>query len=112
VENRKIVVSQSSRSWFKIGYSAPATDSQSGSARPNEGRDDDGLWFNQLKIALKSIGFSKWHVAQTCQLVAAILHLGNLKFTIDGSRNEDAAVVRNVADFLRIQLQFHIRQRC
>ena len=79
------------------------------SARPNEGRDDDGLRFDQLKIALKTIGFSKRHVAQTCQLVAAILHLGNLEFTIDRHRNEDAAVVRNtdlldvVADFLGIQ---------
>jgi chitin synthase len=33
---------------------------------------------------------SKRHVAQTCQLVAAILHLGNLEFTIDRHRNEDA----------------------
>ena len=75
-------------------------------ARQNGGRDDDGLRFDQLKIALKTIGFSKRHVAQTCQLVAAILHLGNLEFTIDRHRNEDAAVVRNtdileiVADFL------------
>jgi len=78
-------------------------------ARPGGGRDDDGLRFDQLKIALKTIGFSKRHVAQTCQLVAAILHLGNLEFTIDRHRNEDAAVVRNtdllevVADFLGIQ---------
>lgn len=77
--------------------------------RLNGGRDDDGLRFDQLKIALKTIGFSKRHVAQTCQLVAAILHLGNLEFIIDRHRNEDAAVVRNtdlleiVADFLGIQ---------
>ncbi|KAJ3510325.1 hypothetical protein NLJ89_g4744 [Agrocybe chaxingu] len=76
--------------------------------RPNGGRDDDGLRFDQLKIALKTIGFSKRHVAQTCQLIAAILHLGNLEFTIDRHRNEDAAVVRNtdileiVSDFLGI----------
>ena len=79
------------------------------SARPNGSRDDDAVRFDQLKIALKTIGFSKRHVAQTCQLVAAILHLGNLEFTIDRHRNEDAAVVRNtdlleiVADFLGIQ---------
>jgi chitin synthase len=41
--------------------------------------------------------------------VAAILHLGNLEFTIDRFRNEDAAVVRNtdildiVSDFLGVQ---------
>ena len=78
-------------------------------SRPNGGRDDDGLRFDQLKVALKTIGLSKRHVAQTCQLVAAILHLGNLEFTIDRHRNEDAAVVRNmdileiVADFLGVQ---------
>ena len=79
------------------------------STRPNEGCDDDGLRFDQLKIALKTIGFSKQHVTQTSQLVAAILHSGNLKFTIDWSRNEDAAVISNtdildiVANFLGIQ---------
>lgn len=79
------------------------------SGRGNHGRDDDQLRFDQLKVALKTIGFSKRHVAQTCQLVAAILHLGNLEFTIDRHRNEDAAVVRNmdtlevVADFLGVQ---------
>ncbi|PFH46960.1 glycosyltransferase family 2 protein [Amanita thiersii Skay4041] len=73
------------------------------------GRDEDGMRFDQLKVALKGIGLSKRHVAQTCQLIAAILHLGNLEFTIDRHRNEDAAVVRNtdvlaiVAEFLGIQ---------
>ncbi|KIM62798.1 hypothetical protein SCLCIDRAFT_66022, partial [Scleroderma citrinum Foug A] len=62
-----------------------------------------------LKVALKTIGLSKRHVAQTCQLIAAILHLGNLEFTINRSHDIDAAVVRNtdtlalVADFLSIQ---------
>ncbi|KAJ7185953.1 P-loop containing nucleoside triphosphate hydrolase protein, partial [Mycena filopes] len=37
----------------------------------------------QLKVALKTIGLSKRHVAQTCQLIVAIVHLGNLEFTID-----------------------------
>ncbi len=75
---------------------------------PN-GRDDDAIRFDQLKVALKTIGLSKRLVAQTCQLVAAILHLGNLEFTIDRSRNEDAAIVRNtnilevVAEFLGVQ---------
>ncbi|KAH9984858.1 glycosyltransferase family 2 protein [Russula vinacea] len=48
-------------------------------------RDDDAQRFEQLKR----------HVAQTCQLIAAILHLGNLEFTIDRARDVDAAVVRN-----------------
>ncbi|KAF5366143.1 hypothetical protein D9757_010944 [Collybiopsis confluens] len=78
-------------------------------ARPNGPQDDDAMRFEQLKVALKTIGLSKRHVAQTCQLLAAILHLGNLEFITDRSRNEDAAVVRNidvcaiVADFLGVQ---------
>ncbi|KIO30131.1 glycosyltransferase family 2 protein [Tulasnella calospora MUT 4182] len=69
---------------------------------------EDANRFEQLKHALKMVGFSKRHVAQTCQLVAAILHLGNLDFMIDRKRNEDAAVVRNtevldlVAEFLGV----------
>ena len=78
-------------------------------ARSNGVRDDDANRFEQLKLALKSVGLSKRHVAQTCQLVAAILHLGNLEFTIDRGRDLDAAVVRNVdvlgivAEFLGVQ---------
>ena len=74
-------------------------------ARHNLGRDDDALRFEQLKQALKSVGLSKRHVAQTCQLVAAIIHLGQLDFTFDRHRNEDAAVVRNV-DVLEIVAEF------
>lgn len=69
------------------------------------GRDDDTSRFEQLKIALKNIGISKRHVAQTCQLVASILHLGNLEFTVDRHRNEDAAVVRNT-DLLELVSEF------
>ncbi|KAH9911828.1 glycosyltransferase family 2 protein [Epithele typhae] len=77
--------------------------------RGGPGDNDDAVRFEQLKVALKNVGFSKRHVAQTCQLIAAILHLGNLEFTIDRHRNEDAAVVRNldvleiVAEFLGVQ---------
>ncbi|TFK50010.1 glycosyltransferase family 2 protein [Heliocybe sulcata] len=72
-------------------------------------RKDDGVRFEQLKMAMKSAGFSKRQVAQIFQLVAAIVHLGNLDFTVDRHRNEDAAVVRNVdllgvvADFLGVR---------
>ncbi|TFK52854.1 glycosyltransferase family 2 protein [Heliocybe sulcata] len=79
------------------------------SSRGPVGGGEDGARFEQLKMAMKNVGLSKRHVAQTCQLIAAILHLGNLEFTIDRHRNEDAAVVRNtdilaiVADFLGVQ---------
>jgi chitin synthase len=58
-------------------------------------RDDDAQRFEQLKLALKNAGFSKRHVTQTCQLIAAIFHLGNLDFIIYRGRDVDAAVVRN-----------------
>jgi chitin synthase len=51
----------------------------------------------------------KRHVTQTWQLLASIIHLGQLDFTIDRHWNEDAAVVRNVdvleivADLLGVQ---------
>ena len=51
---------------------------RSAGSRLNGGHDDNGLRFDQLKVALKTIGLSKCHVAQTCQLFMAILHLGNL----------------------------------
>ncbi|KAF8121277.1 P-loop containing nucleoside triphosphate hydrolase protein [Boletus edulis] len=75
------------------------------STRANGVRDDDANRFEQLKMALKSVGLSKRHVAQTCQLVAAILHLGNIEFTIDRGRDMDTAVVRGV-DVLGIVTEF------
>ncbi|KAI6013665.1 P-loop containing nucleoside triphosphate hydrolase protein [Pisolithus microcarpus] len=69
---------------------------RSAGARPNAVRADDAHRFEQLKVALKTVGLSKRHAVQACQVVAAILHLGNLEFTIDRSRDVDAAVVRNV----------------
>lgn len=73
--------------------------------RTAQSNDEDGMRFDQLKMALKNVGFSKRHVAQTCQLIAAILHLGNLEFHMDRYKNEDAAVVRN-ADILEIVAEF------
>lgn len=75
----------------------------------NPYQEDDGPKFERLKQALKTVGFSKRSVAQTCQLLAAILHLGNIEFTRDRNRNVDAAVVKNtdvlaiVSDFLGVQ---------
>jgi chitin synthase len=43
----------------------------------------------------QNVGFTKHLVAQTCQLIAAILHLGNLEFTVDWGRDVDAAIVHN-----------------
>jgi chitin synthase len=73
--------------------------------------EEDELRFHQLQSAFKAVGLSKRNVAQICQLVAAILHLGNVEFVYDRGRNEDAAVVKNVevlqivADFLGVRTE-------
>lgn len=70
---------------------------------------NDRSRLDHLKSSFKTIGFSRHHVAQIFQLVAAVLHLGNLDFTFDQQRDADAAVVRNmdtlelVASFLGVQ---------
>ncbi|KAF9084999.1 hypothetical protein BGX23_010053 [Mortierella sp. AD031] len=57
---------------------------------------DDAEEFGKLKNALKVLGFQKKQVAQIFQLLAAVLHLGNLTFMEDTSHTNDACVVRNV----------------
>ncbi|QRW11374.1 Myosin head (motor domain) [Ceratobasidium sp. AG-Ba] len=69
------------------------------------GSNEDWARFEQFKMAMKHVGMSKRHIAQSCQLVAAILHLGNLEFIRDRARNEDAAVVRNT-DVLELTAEF------
>ncbi|KAK4058243.1 hypothetical protein OIO90_000399 [Microbotryomycetes sp. JL221] len=65
--------------------------------------------FAQLKEAFRAVGFPKKAVAAVFQMLAAILHLGNLEFVIDRTRNLDSAVVKNVevleivANFLGVQ---------
>jgi chitin synthase len=69
----------------------------------------DAAKFIQLKEAFKAVGFPKRAVASICQILSAILHLGNLDFYIDRYRNADSAVVKNphsleiVADFLGVE---------
>ncbi|KAG9288293.1 hypothetical protein G9A89_021324 [Geosiphon pyriformis] len=70
---------------------------------------DDTNNFAELKQALKSLGFHKKHVAQMFQLLAAILHLGNIQFSQDVNKQQDAAFVKNVetldlvAEFLGVE---------
>ncbi|PLW12505.1 hypothetical protein PCANC_16555 [Puccinia coronata f. sp. avenae] len=69
----------------------------------------DAQQFVRLKKAFKAIGFSKKSVASTCQLLAAILHLGNLEFVLDKAKNAEAATVANpplldvIASFLGVK---------
>lgn len=67
----------------------------------------DASKFDQLKSALKISGFRREHIGRIIQLVATILHLGNLVFVDPvGTGTQEAAFVKNtelleiVADFL------------
>lgn len=68
---------------------------------------DDKQRFDQLKQAFKVVGLSTRLVAQVCQLLATILHIGNLQFS-SGSEAHEGAIVSNfdllasVADFLGV----------
>lgn len=55
----------------------------------------DAARFLQLKEAFKAVGFAKKAVASIFQVLAAILHLGNVEFVVDRNRNADSAVVKN-----------------
>ncbi|KAG0150342.1 hypothetical protein CROQUDRAFT_88135 [Cronartium quercuum f. sp. fusiforme G11] len=80
-------------------------------ARSGTSASADANLFVQLKQAFKAIGFPKKGVASTCQLLAAILHLGNLEFVQDNGRNTEAASIANspvlevVASFLGVRAQ-------
>jgi len=56
---------------------------------------NDASRFNRLKQAFKNVGLSKRQVASICQVLAAILHLGNLEFTQDRQRTQEPATIRN-----------------
>ncbi|PWN53277.1 putative chitin synthase 8 [Violaceomyces palustris] len=78
-------------------------------SRHKDATSEDAARFNRLKQAFKNVGLSKRHVASICQVLAAILHLGNLEFSQDRHSTQDSATVRNpavldkVAGFLGIQ---------
>src|ERR1700761_561420 len=55
-------------------------------------RDDNAQRFEQLKSALKNVGFSKRYVVLTCQLIMPP-HISSFEFTIDRGRDVDTAVV-------------------
>ncbi len=72
-----------------LGISDAASFRYLGQASRN--RDsEDAAKFNRLKLAFKNVGFSKRHVASICQVLAAILHLGNIEFHYDRQRTQDS----------------------
>jgi chitin synthase len=58
---------------------------------------DDASQYAELRLALKTCGFKEKYQDQIFQLLASILHLGNLEFDKAEARDE-AAVVRNVEE--------------
>jgi chitin synthase len=69
---------------------------------------DDLTADNELRTALKTILFQKHRVGQVHQVLAAILHLGNIHFIEDPNNSQDAAIIKNtdsltiVADLLGV----------
>ncbi|KAI8330035.1 chitin synthase-domain-containing protein [Blakeslea trispora] len=68
---------------------------------------NDEIKFSELKSALKLCGFKAKNVTQIFQLLAAILHIGNLQFTENtDTLAQEACVVKNrdVLDIVAIML--------
>ncbi|KFP57594.1 Unconventional myosin-Id, partial [Cathartes aura] len=62
----------------------------------------DGAEFKAVADAMKVIGFKQEEIQTVYKIVAAILHLGNLKFSVDGDTPviENGKVVSIIADLL------------
>lgn len=64
--------------------------------------------FERVKLAMKVLAFSEWEMWQVFQLLAALLHLGNLKYkrtiveNIDATEVSDSGNASRVAHFLGI----------
>ncbi|XP_054657604.1 unconventional myosin-Id isoform X1 [Grus americana] len=63
---------------------------------------NDGAEFKAVADAMKVIGFKQEEIQTVYKIVAAILHLGNLKFSVDGDTPviENSKVVSIIADLL------------
>ena len=59
---------------------------------------EDTEKYNELKSLLKSLGINKSTMLQMTQIIAAILHLGNLQFVDDITNMQDSAIVKNTAE--------------
>ncbi|CEP18844.1 hypothetical protein [Parasitella parasitica] len=59
---------------------------------------EDTEKYNELKALLRSLGISKATLLQISQIIAAILHLGNLQFIDDAANMQDSAAVKNTQE--------------
>jgi chitin synthase len=76
-----------------------------GGSRQRGSSSDDAQRFARLKQAFKSVNLSQRQVASICQILAAVLHLGNLDFHTDHHRSLEGVFVRN-RDTLSIVSEF------
>ncbi|KAG0789455.1 hypothetical protein G6F16_001778 [Rhizopus arrhizus] len=60
--------------------------------------EQDTEKYNELRTLLKSLGVHKGTFLQMMQILAAILHLGNLHFADDATNIQDSAIVKNMAE--------------
>ncbi|KAG1474303.1 hypothetical protein G6F56_000440 [Rhizopus delemar] len=60
--------------------------------------EQDTEKYNELRTLLKSLGVNKSTFLQMMQIIAAILHLGNLHFADDTTNTQDSAIVKNTAE--------------
>ncbi|KAI8646031.1 chitin synthase-domain-containing protein [Parasitella parasitica] len=75
--------------WSTFHYLAKTTTSRASSL-------DDLNADAELRTALKTVLFQKHRVAQVYQILAAILHLGNIHFIEDANNSQDAAIIKNI----------------
>lgn len=75
--------------WSTFQYLSKTTTSRASSL-------DDAVADAELRVALKAILFQKQRLNQIYQVLAAILHLGNINFVEDPNNAQDAAIIKNV----------------
>ncbi|KAG2225658.1 hypothetical protein INT45_012130 [Circinella minor] len=75
---------------------ATANNYNNNNVKESYNHNDVESQYKQLRLAFKALGFSKQKTTQIFQILAAVLHLGNLQFIQDPSHMQDAAVVSNI----------------
>lgn len=75
--------------WSTFQYLSKTTTSRASSL-------DDAVADSELRIALKAMLIQKQRIGQMYQVLAAILHLGNIHFIEDPNNAQDAAIIKNV----------------